>query len=193
MDNDKEVEKLLWARLRQKRLGKEKMASGMEPDKKLIGAPNPKPSSREESGHPRESRSAKSAEQSEARLLVVVTALLVLGAWASQATARPLEEPSMFERFEEWMLRHARSNNNNNHVNKAKKDNSELKFIKSLISTRLPESNNIEPMPKPARTKVRVFRSIGTVCGRDQKHLNLKVQNATSTTTLLLKLPRSHV
>nr|GMD10856.1 senescence-specific cysteine protease SAG39-like [Ipomoea batatas] len=94
-----------------------------------IGAPNPKPSSREESGHPRENRSAKSAEQSEARLLVVVTALLVLGAWASQATARPLEEPSMFE---EWMLRHARSNNNNNHVNKAKKDNSELKFIKSF-------------------------------------------------------------
>nr|GMD08382.1 uncharacterized protein LOC109169628 [Ipomoea batatas] len=117
MDNDKEVEKLLWARLRQKRLGKEKMASGMEPDKK-IGAPNPKPSSREESGHPRENRSAKSAEQSEARLLVVVTALLVLGAWASQATARPLEEPSMF--------------NNNNHVNRAKKENSELKFIKSF-------------------------------------------------------------
>nr|GMD04495.1 Senescence-specific cysteine protease SAG39 [Ipomoea batatas] len=127
MDNDKEVEKLLWARLRQKRLGKEKMASGMEPDKK-IGAQNPKPSSREESGQPRENRSAKSAEQSEARLLVVVTALLVLGAWASQATARPLEEPSMFE---EWMLRHARSNNNN-HVNKAKKENSELKSFNKV-------------------------------------------------------------
>ncbi|XP_019174051.1 PREDICTED: uncharacterized protein LOC109169628 [Ipomoea nil] len=52
--------------------------------------------------------------------LVVVAALFLLGAWASQATARTLEEPSILEHHGRWIARHGHSYKYH-HVMKAKR------------------------------------------------------------------------